>query len=402
MTAPRPDAVVVGAGVVGAAVARALVREGMRVDVLEAAFAGSGATAAGMGHIVVMDDSPAQLALTARSRALLLEIAGQLSASCEVDRCGTLWIAEDAGQLDAVHAKHALLAANAVASEVLDGAAVAAAEPELRPGLAGALRVPDDLVVYPPGLARWLLDAEAGPRLRVLRGVEVTGFAARAALTTAGRVEADAVINAAGAAAVRLTPQLPIVPRKGHLLITDRYAGFCRHQLVELGYLKSAHTMTAESVAFNVQPRRTGQLLIGSSRELVGWDPSVNRRLLGRMLSRALEFLPRLGRLSAIRVWTGFRPATQDKLPLIGPWEPVDGLWIAAGHEGLGITTALATAELLSELITGRVPTLDPAPYAAGRLLGAAAPMASSAQTQPTAAARAGGAQAQTAGVAMA
>jgi D-hydroxyproline dehydrogenase subunit beta len=374
----RPDAVVVGAGVVGAAVARALVQEGMRVEVLEAAFAGSGATAAGMGHVVVMDDSPAQLALTARSRALLLDAAGALPASCELDRCGTLWVAEDAEQLDAVHAKHALLAAHGVASEVLDGGALADAEPELRPGLAGALRVPDDLVVYPPTFAKWLLDAESGPRLQVRYGVRVTGFGARAALTTAGRVEADVVINAAGARAAELTPELPIVPRKGHLVITDRHPGFCTHQLVELGYLKSAHTMTAESVAFNVQPRRTGQLLIGSSRELVGWDATVNHGLLRQMLSRALQFLPRLGMLSALRTWTGFRPATQDKLPLIGRWEPVDGLWIAAGHEGLGIATALGTAELLRDLVVGRATSLDPTRYAASRVLGAAtAPAAS-------------------------
>jgi D-hydroxyproline dehydrogenase subunit beta len=369
MTA-RPDAIVVGAGVVGAAVARALVQAGMRVEVLEAAFAGGGATAAGMGHVVVMDDSPAQLALTARSRALLLDIADELPAECELDRCGTLWIAEDEEQLSAVRSKHLHFLAHDLDTEVLDGAALATAEPEMRPGLAGALYVPNDLVVYPPTFARWLLDVESGRRLRVLRGVEVTGFEARAVSTSGGRLDADVVINAAGSRAAQLVAELPLAPRKGHLVVTDRHPGFCRHQLVELGYLKSAHDMTAESVAFNVQPRRTGQLLIGSSRELVGWDATVNPRLLQQMLRRALDFLPRLAALSAIRVWTGFRPATADKLPLIGRWESIDGLWIAAGHEGLGITTALATAELLRDLLLGRAPVLDPAPYAATRELG--------------------------------
>jgi glycine/D-amino acid oxidase-like deaminating enzyme len=94
------------------------------------------------------------------------------------------------------------------------------------------------------------------------------------------------------------------------------------------------------------------------------------------MLKRAVEFLPGLANLSALRVWTGFRPATEDRLPLIGRWEPIDGLWIAAGHEGLGITTALGTAELLRDLILGRAPTLDPAPYAAVRGVGAATTVA--------------------------
>ncbi|HXF25112.1 MAG TPA: FAD-binding oxidoreductase, partial [Gemmatimonadaceae bacterium] len=161
----------------------------------------------------------------------------------------------------------------------------------------------------------------------------------------------------------------PIVPRKGHLVITDRYPGFCRHQLVELGYLTSAHTMTTESVAFNVQPRATGQMLIGSSRELVGWDGSINRSIVRRMLDRALDFMPGLALASAIRTWTGFRPATPDKLPLIGSWDEMPGLWIAAGHEGLGITTSVGTGQLLADLITGRAPAIDPAPFAPSRVL---------------------------------
>jgi glycine/D-amino acid oxidase-like deaminating enzyme len=117
--------------------------------------------------------------------------------------------------------------------------------------------------------------------------------------------------------------------------------------------------MTSESVAFNVQPRSTGQVLIGSSRELVGWDARINRDILRRMLERARHFMPRIAELSVIRCWTGFRPATPDKLPLIGRWDPIPGVWIAAGHEGLGITTSLGTAQLLADQIAGRSTAID-------------------------------------------
>jgi glycine/D-amino acid oxidase-like deaminating enzyme len=177
------------------------------------------------------------------------------------------------------------------------------------------------------------------------------------------------VVVAAGAEAAKLVPELPIVPRKGHLAITDRYPGFVRHQLVELGYLASAHTMTTESVAFNVQPRSTQQVLVGSSRELVGWDASLDRRVLGAMIARAVEYMPQLASVSVIRTWTGFRPATPDKLPLIGPWPTTPGLWIAAGHEGLGITTSLGTARLVADLVAGREPPIGPAPFAPARVL---------------------------------
>jgi glycine/D-amino acid oxidase-like deaminating enzyme len=121
-------------------------------------------------------------------------------------------------------------------------------------------------------------------------------------------------------------------------------------------------------VAYNVQPRKTGQVLIGSSRERVGFDGRVNRSLLARMLERAVSFMPRLAALTAIRVWTAFRPATADNLPLIGRWEETPGLWIAAGHEGLGITTSLGTGRLLADLIVGRRPEIDPLPYSPARV----------------------------------
>jgi glycine/D-amino acid oxidase-like deaminating enzyme len=356
------DAIVVGAGVVGAAVADALSEAGLRVTVLDAGIPGGGTTAAGMGHIVVMDDSEGQFQLTSYSRTLLDALHDEVVKQAEYERTGTLWVAENEEQMQIVRDKHAYYSARNVRVEMLDGQALAEAEPNLRP-LAGALRVPDDGVLYPPGLARVLLERATRRRCTLRTGVQVERLEAHTVIAADQRLRADIVVNAAGAAASLLTPELPIVPRKGHLVITDRYANFCKHQLVELGYLKSAHTMDAASVAFNLQPRRTGQVLIGSSRELVGWDAAINRSIVWRMLQRALQFVPRLAGLSAIRTWTGFRPTTPDKLPLIGPWEPQEGVWIAAGHEGLGITTALGTARLLADLILGRAPVIDAAAF---------------------------------------
>ncbi|HVP71037.1 MAG TPA: FAD-dependent oxidoreductase, partial [Gemmatimonadaceae bacterium] len=147
---PAPDAVVIGAGVVGAACADALSAAGLRVTVCDAGFSGGGTTSAGMGHIVVMDDSPAELALSAWSRAKWAEWAPEMPAECEDVRAGTLWIAADASEWPALEEKRRAYAGAGVASEVLDGAALARAEPALRAGLAGALRVPDDRVLYPP------------------------------------------------------------------------------------------------------------------------------------------------------------------------------------------------------------------------------------------------------------
>jgi D-hydroxyproline dehydrogenase subunit beta len=362
------DVLIVGAGIVGAACARALARDGVRVTIVDRDMIGGGATAAGMGHVAVMDDSPAQLALTRYSQQLWQELAAQLPSDCEYDPCGALWVAADHEELAAAREKQLLLQAHGVASELLDEKQLAEAEPRLRPGLAGGLVVPGDLVIYPPCAARWLIEraTDNGAELRL--GSEVVSLGGDHVLLADGtRLTAGAVVNAAGSDATRLTPGLPIRPRKGHLAITERYPGFLRHQLIELGYIKSASGCATESVAFNVQPRKTGQLLIGSSRQYDVESDEVEASILGKMLCRATEFLPGLGCLNILRAWTGFRASTPDKLPLIGPWPEAEGLFLAAGHEGLGITMALGTAELLADIIICRPPGIQCEPYLPAR-----------------------------------
>ena len=359
------DTIIVGAGIVGAACADACARAGLRVLVLDRGCIGGGTTAAGMGHIVVMDDSEAQFALTAFSRRLWLELRPELPANVEYETCGTLWIASDAEEFALTQLKAEFYTTRGVRAEIVNEAELRRLEPNLRPGLAGALRVPEDGVLYPPCAARFLLD-----RART-HGAELrTGQAVHELLPTGGvclddgtRIAARLSVNATGASAPVLAPDLPVRPRKGHLVITDRHPGFVKHQLVELGYLKSAHGANQDSVAFNIQPRKTGQMLIGSSRQYDAPSKPVDQPILDRMLNRAIEFMPTLGALAATRIWTGDRAATPDKLPLIGPSPANDRVWLATGHEGLGITTSLGTGRLLADQIMGRHTEIPIEPY---------------------------------------
>lgn len=362
------DVLVIGAGIVGAACAHALAQAGLSVRVIDARL--GGATAAGMGHLVVMDDNAAELALSRTSLDLWHTWAPQMDAGCAFTACGTLWVAANEEELRAAHAKRDTLQAQGIACEMLDAAALARAEPALRPGLAGALKVQGDSVVYAPRAAQWLMDkAETHARL-VFEPAEATQIdGGTVTLRDGSRREAGAIVLASGIHASQLCPGLPLRPKKGHLVITDRYPGTVHHQLVELGYITSAHHSGGTSVAFNVQPRPTGQLLIGSSREFDTTDAAVNPTVMARMLQRAMGYLPGLADLNAIRTWTGFRAATPDGLPLIGQHPEHPHLWLAVGHEGLGVTTAPATARLLAAQITGGDPLIDPLPYAPSRLL---------------------------------
>ncbi|MGH9607028.1 MAG: NAD(P)/FAD-dependent oxidoreductase [Terracidiphilus sp.] len=372
------DVVILGAGIVGAACARECARRGLSTLIVDEGIVGGGATAAGMGHIVVMDDSPMQLAITRYSRKLWIELAPELPSDIEFEQCGTLWVAAEEEEMSAVHKKRSLYASVGVESEVLDSHALAEAEPQLRRPLSGALLVPSDAVLYPPCAASYLVRDAVRMGARLLSSRTVLSAAnGRIRLSDGTEIHAARIVNACGAEAAALLPELPIRKRKGHLVITERYPGFIRRQLVELGYLRSAHSLTTDSVAFNVQPRRTGQILIGSSREYGraygreygAGDATINRALLSAMVARAQKYLPGIGGLHAIRVWTGFRAATPDKLPLIGPWPKDETLYLATGHEGLGITTSLATAKLIAAAILGERPEIPADPYLPARYL---------------------------------
>lgn len=362
------DVVIVGAGIVGAACADAFAERGLRVAVVDRDVVGSGATAAGMGHIVVMDDSDAQFALTHYSQRLWQKMRPELPDDVEYEAAGTIWVAADEEELVEVRRKREYYQRRGVVAEVLDADQLKDAEPNLRDGFAGGLLVRGDAVLYPPCAARFLITRAQQRGARLKLGASVTQISeGRVRLNDGDEIAGSIVVNAAGANAAELNASIDVKKRKGHLVITDRYPGFVHHQLVELGYLKSAHSVSRDSVAFNVQPRRTGQILIGSSRQFGAEHKEVDQSILASMVRRAQEYMPALGEMSAVRVWTGFRAATPDKLPLIGPCPGYKSVYLATGHEGLGITTSLGTARILVDQVTGSKAEIAIEPYLPSR-----------------------------------
>lgn len=362
-----PDAIILGAGIVGAACASSMAQAGMSVTVIESGVIGGGATAAGMGHIVVMDDSPEQLALTHYGQQLWHTLAPHLPAAAEYETTGTIWVAADSLEMEEVARKQALYAAIGLPTRILDATELHREEPSLRQGLAGGLIVSSDAVLYPPVAANYLLQHALQAGATLIPQAATHAAEGKVCLDSGETLTAPRIVNALGAAAATITPGLPIRPRKGHLVITDRASGFVRHQLVELGYVRSASSGNSDSVAFNVQPRKTGQVLIGSSRQYSATSNSIDYEILQRMLQQARTYMPPLDHLSVIRTWTGFRAATPDKLPLIGPHPADPTLYLATGHEGLGITTALATGKLLRAIVAGTNPQIPIQPYLPAR-----------------------------------
>jgi len=363
------DVAIIGAGIVGAACADELSRRGQRVCLVDTDFPGAGATMAAMGHVVVMDDSEAQFALTRYSQGLWQQLRPELPREAEYNPCGTIWIAADEEEMREVVRKNSYYGSRGITTRVLNSQELRTCEPGLRAGLAGGLLVPGDVVVHPPSATKCFIERalKRGADSRIGTVVRIGDHTIE--LATGQQITAHVIVNAAGSNAADLTPGVDIRKRKGHLAITDQRPGFLSHQLVELGYLKSAHTVASDSVAFNVQPRPGGQILVGSSRQYGSETGEVEDQILARMLRRAQEYMPGLAEMTIVRTWTGLRAATQDKLPLIGPWPQDESVFLATGHEGLGITTSLGTAQLIADQITGATSPIPVEPYLPSRNL---------------------------------
>ncbi|QGX41231.1 NAD(P)/FAD-dependent oxidoreductase [Permianibacter aggregans] len=357
------DVAIVGAGIIGAACAEACAELGMRVALCDAGAIGAGTTAAAMGHIVAMDDSDAQWQLSKYSRELWRQRAAALPASVAWHPCGTLWLAENESDWATLEQKTAWLREHGEHCEVWSRQQLQQHEPLLSSDLLGALRIQEDAVLYPPTAALMLANNAAQLGATVAPYKAVTQIDAPCIQFADGdRWHAKHIVIAAGLASKQWCPELKLVARKGHLLITPHLSSLpIHHQLVELGYLHSAHGHQSSSVAFNVQPRPTSQLILGSSRQFDSADSEVELPVLTQMIQRAKRFIPAIEQWPVLRTWTGFRPCTPDNLPYIGQTE--HSLWVAAGHEGLGITTSLATAALLAAQIGGQTPAIDPTPF---------------------------------------
>ena len=375
------DAVIIGAGIVGAATAAALAATKRRVCVIDRGGPFAGTTGAGEGNILVSDHMPGPgLTLALRSVRLWREFAAEHGAQFEFEAKGGLVVAHDAAQLAGL--LHQAARQRAAGAEVtgLDQASLREAEPRLAPGLAGGAFYPQDCQVQPMRAAvAYLAQARRHGGLSVARaeatGLEPAGSAAPRVVTDRGRIAAPVVVNAAGPwsgqLAQRFGSDLPVRPRRGHILVTEPLPRVIGHKVYECDYVAAVgrddDTLACSAV---VESTASGTVLIGSSRDFGGALPGTGQRpappdagVLAEMARRAIALFPFLHRVRAIRAYTGYRPACRDHLPVIGPDPLVAGLCHATGHEGAGIGLAPATAELLAAIIDGAATAVDPAPF---------------------------------------
>ncbi|MER7478044.1 FAD-binding oxidoreductase [Streptomyces sp. NPDC126510] len=376
------DVVVVGAGVVGAAAALYAVRSGLDAVVVDRGPVAGGTTGAGEGNLLVSDKEPGpELDLALLSARLWAALAREgLGRSVEYEPKGGVVVAGTGRALAGLEKLAAEQRAAGVDAVPVPPDRLTDLEPYLAPGLVGGVHYPQDAQVMPALAAAHLLRAS---KARVLTGREVTGVlrgpggAVRGVRTDRGDLHAPAVVNAAGTwggeVAARAGVSLPVLPRRGFVLVTEPLPPRIRHKVYAADYVAD---VASDSAALQTSPvvegTPAGPVLIGASRERVGFDRSLSLPALRALAAGATGLFPFLAGARAMRTYAGFRPYLPDHLPAIGADPRAPGLFHACGHEGAGIGLATGTGHLIAQVLTGRAPDLDLGPFRPDRFTGEA------------------------------
>lgn len=384
MTARGTDVLVIGAGAVGAAVAHYCTLQGLSVRVVDRGAPGGGTSSRCEGNILVSDkERGPELDLANYSLGLWHGELAEHAESWELERKGGIIVASRETSL--VSLRRALTAQreHGIEVEEIDADALLELEPQVSPGAVGAAFYPDDSQVMPMQVVAQLLALARRRGAEVLPYCEVTGLLREGgrivgARTTRGDLPAGAVVDAAGPWAARLSAlagvHLPIAPRRGYVMVTEPLPPRIFHKVYAAEYIDDVGTSDASLQSSPVvESTPAGSILLGSSREQVGFSDTISREALQRIATNAAALFPFLRDVHVLRHYHGFRPFSPDHVPAIGADSRAPGLWHATGHEGAGIGMCVGTGKLLAQALAGHRPDLDLDPFDPARF-GDAAP----------------------------
>jgi glycine/D-amino acid oxidase-like deaminating enzyme len=376
-----PDAIVIGAGVVGACSALALTNAGLKVLVIDRGPVASGTTGAGEGNILVSDKEPSpELTLALRSRDAWFELNTDIGGGFELEAKGGIVVSRNEKGIADLKKLAALQRADGIDAQEVDGKALLKLEPHLSSSVEFGVLYPQDAQCQPMLAAAQIMRAVRKRGGSFVQGENVVSIdsinGAVIGLTTdKSKYSSPIVINAtgtwAGEVAKLAGSDLPIMPRRGFILVTAPAPKMVHHKVYDADYVANVASGDADlQSSAVVEGTASGTILIGASRERVGFKNDLDVSILRQLARQAISLFPALENIQLLRAYRGFRPYAPDHLPVIGEDAKVKGLWHAAGHEGAGIGLAPATGELISKLITGNKPFMDATPFSPARFQG--------------------------------
>lgn len=372
------DVVVVGGGVIGAAIAYFATVEGLGVTVLERDLPANGTSSACEGNILISDkELGPELELARYSLDVWNDDLAEHAHLWEFESKGGIIVASKSSSLESLNRLTDTQRGYGVDAQDLSIDQLRDLEPHISPDALGAAFYPEDSQVQPMLVAAHLLRLARRRGARVVTGAQVTGVLREGDKVTGvrtgvGDFSAGAVVNAAGTWASSVAElagvRVPVLPRRGFVMVTEPMRPMVHHKVYAAEYVDNVGSSDAGLQASPViEGTPAGSILIGSSRERIGFDRTVSVPALATIARNAVALFPFLDQAKVLRHYHGFRPYCPDHLPVIGHDDRAPGLWHAAGHEGAGIGLSAGTGKLMAQALAGREPEIPLAAFAPHR-----------------------------------
>lgn len=371
----RTEVVIVGAGIVGAMCAYYVNRSGLKAIVIDRGTVASGTTGAGEGNIMVSDKSPGpELELALKSREMWFEVADDIGNEFELVAKGGLAVSR--GDATSLFKLSEQQSGAGVLTKKVGPKEIQELEPYISKDITNGVHYPQDAQCQPMLAAAHILRQLQKSGLNFIGHQEVVGIERIAqnliVRTSDLEIQCGYVINAAGTWAGEIAriagSDLPIMPRRGFILVTAPLPKYVNHKVYDSDYVDNVASSDAElQTSTVIEGTQSGTILIGASRERIGFDRTISVPVIQRLARQATSLFPVLANAQLLRVYNGFRPYSPDHLPVIGADAKIPGLFHCAGHEGAGIGLSAASGKLIAQLIKGETPIVDPAPFSPGR-----------------------------------
>jgi len=379
MSKKNYEVAIIGGGIVGSAVAYYVAESGLDCILIEKNDIASGTSSKCDGNVTIVDKDPGfDSHMSLVSQELLADLDGKLDIPFEYRAHGSILVCDNDDEMQAATDWVKTQNEAGLKFNVLDQKDIRNESPYFAEDIPGGLECETDSLINPYLFSYSVVDkAKREYNLDIKTQAEVTNITKEASgefkiETTNGEVRAEKVVNAAGVWAPfigkMLDLEIPIIPRKGHIIVGSREKPVMFRNMMEFGYLMNkfgreriADERTAtHGVATVMEPTESQNFLLGSSRQYVGYDSSIDIQVVQTIARRALRFFPKMNDFKIIRSYTGFRPYTEDHLPIVSAVEEIPGFYIAAGHEGDGISLATGTGKLMAEIINETTDTIMP------------------------------------------
>ncbi|MFF2341825.1 NAD(P)/FAD-dependent oxidoreductase [Bacillus mycoides] len=366
------DVLIIGGGIIGCSIAYYTSKYGRDVTIIEKGEFVSGTSSRCDGNILTIDKDPgfdSQMSLV--SQKLVTDLSEELEHSFEYRAPGSILVCESDEEMEAAQQWVNRQKEAGLPFRMLDRQDIREESPFFADDLLGGLECATDSTVNPYLLAFSLLTESKKFGTKAFNHTEVKEIkididGSFIVETTNGTFTAKQVVNAAGVWAPKIGQMLdvniPIEPRKGHIIVASRQQHVGCRKVMEFGYLiskfggkRKVDALTEKyGVALVFEPTESQNFLIGSSREFVGFHTKINNEVIKCIANRAIRFYPKMADMMVIRSYAGLRPWTEDHLPIISRVEHIPNYFIAAGHEGDGISLAAVTGKVIEELLNDK------------------------------------------------